>query len=85
MLAIGGSVEVTLQWDAQAISGQHSITVTADDANTVDESNESTNSLAGSTRSRAAGSRRKISVEESARKGRLFPCNKSRDSRGIQT
>ncbi len=46
MLAIGGSVEVTVQWDAKGLSGNHSITVMADDANTVDESNESNNSLA---------------------------------------
>jgi len=43
-LATGGSVEVTYQWNASTLSGQHSITVTADEASQVDESNEGNNS-----------------------------------------
>ncbi|HEY0141859.1 MAG TPA: CARDB domain-containing protein [Thermoanaerobaculia bacterium] len=42
-LAPGGSVEVTLQWNTQGLKDQHSITVGADDANTVAESNENNN------------------------------------------
>jgi M6 family metalloprotease-like protein len=42
-LAPGGSVEVTVQWNTQGLKDQHTITVAADDANSVAESNESNN------------------------------------------
>jgi M6 family metalloprotease-like protein len=43
-LAPGGSVEVTIQWDTRNLKDQHSITVSADDAQQVSESNEGNNS-----------------------------------------
>lgn len=43
-LAPGGSVEVSVQWNTHGLKDQHTITVTADDANSVAESNESNNS-----------------------------------------
>jgi hypothetical protein len=43
-LAPNGSIEVTVQWDSKGLDGQHTIAVTADDANAAAESNESNNS-----------------------------------------
>ncbi len=42
-LAAHGWVEVTVQWDTDGRTGSHVIDVTADDANDVDESNETNN------------------------------------------
>ncbi|MFP5245165.1 MAG: CARDB domain-containing protein, partial [Thermoanaerobaculia bacterium] len=42
-LAPNGQVEVTLQWDTHGLKDEHTIAVSADDANSVDESNESNN------------------------------------------
>ncbi|HET8797912.1 MAG TPA: CARDB domain-containing protein, partial [Thermoanaerobaculia bacterium] len=42
-IAPGASVEVTIQWDTRGLKDQHTITVTADDAATVSETNESNN------------------------------------------
>lgn len=43
-LAPGGSVEVTIQWDTRGLKDEQTITVTADEANGVAESNEDNNS-----------------------------------------
>lgn len=43
-LAPGGSTGVTIQWDTRGAKGDFTISVTADDANAVSESNESNNS-----------------------------------------
>lgn len=44
-LAPGGSTEVAVPWDASNLSGDHTITVVADEQNVVAESNESNNDL----------------------------------------
>jgi M6 family metalloprotease-like protein len=44
-IAPGGSTEVTFQWDSGRMEGDHTITVNADDANTVSESNETNNDV----------------------------------------
>ncbi len=43
-LAPNGSVDVTIQWNTQGLKDQHTIAVTADDAQQVNESNEANNS-----------------------------------------
>ncbi len=42
-LASHGWVEVSFQWETQSLKGDHTITVTSDDTNSADESNESNN------------------------------------------
>lgn len=43
-LAPNGTVEVTIQWDTHGMKDNHTITVSADDAQQVEESNETNNS-----------------------------------------
>ena len=47
-LAPGGSVEVTVQWDTRGLKDQHTISVTADDGDSVGESDESNNTASAS-------------------------------------